>query len=76
MRSVFFPAWRALATVDTAALGQNYHLLLTQAQKINPNAQLMAVVKANAYGHGAARVVSALLERGCRRFAVATLQEA
>ena len=35
----------------------------------------MAVVKANAYGHGDRAVVRALLKEGIRRFAVATLAE-
>ena len=36
----------------------------------------MAVVKANAYGHGAVRVTQALLEEGIQYFMVATLSEA
>jgi len=36
----------------------------------------MAVVKADAYGHGAARVSQALVEAGCRWFAVASVAEA
>ena len=36
----------------------------------------MAVVKANAYGHGAAAVAARLYADGCRRFAVADLSEA
>ena len=35
----------------------------------------MAVVKADAYGHGAARVSRALVEAGCRWFAVTTVAE-
>jgi alanine racemase len=36
----------------------------------------MAVVKADAYGHGAARVSRTLVEAGCRWFAVTTVAEA
>jgi len=36
---------------------------------------VLAVVKADAYGHGAVRVSRALAEAGCRRFAVASLAE-
>jgi alanine racemase len=36
----------------------------------------MAIVKANAYGHGAIEVVRALKEEGVRRFGVAILEEA
>jgi len=38
--------------------------------------EIMAVVKADAYGHGAVMVAKALLEEGCGRFAVATPDEA
>ena len=38
--------------------------------------EIFAVVKADAYGHGAVPVASALLEGGCRRFAVAIPDEA
>ena len=37
---------------------------------------MIAVVKADAYGHGALPVVRALRDAGCRRFAVVTLEEA
>ena len=37
--------------------------------------ELMAVVKANAYGHGALQVARALAEAGCRRFGVSSLEE-
>lgn len=76
MRSVYLPPWRALATIDTAALASNYRLLLQRAQGADGSTQIMAVVKANAYGHGVARVLPTLLNEGCRHFAVATLQEA
>src|SRR5262249_28486033 len=39
-------------------------------------AECAAVVKADAYGLGAERVVPALLDAGCRSFFVATLEEA
>lgn len=39
-------------------------------------AEVMAVVKADAYGHGAERIVAALRREGVRWFAVATLPEA
>lgn len=41
----------------------------------NPSAQLMAVVKADAYGHGFLEVTKTLLENGADRLAVATLRE-
>lgn len=42
----------------------------------NPNAMVMAVVKADAYGHGIQGCAKTLLDNGADRFAVATLDEA
>ena len=42
----------------------------------NKNTQVTAVIKADAYGHGAVSVGKTLLENGANRFAVATLSEA
>lgn len=58
--------------VDLARLRANWKAL---AQHVAP-AECGAVVKANAYGVGAARVIPALFEAGCRSFFVATLDEA
>jgi alanine racemase len=43
---------------------------------VGPKPQIFAVIKADAYGHGAVRVARALIEAGCGRFAVATPDEA
>lgn len=43
---------------------------------LSPGCELMAVVKADAYGHGAAEVARLLASRGASRFAVASLEEA
>ncbi|MEZ4708957.1 MAG: alanine racemase [Caldilineaceae bacterium] len=43
---------------------------------LNPTCELMAVVKANAYGHGAVGVAKTVLQAGASRLAVATLSEA
>lgn len=59
--------------VSRSALTHNLHLLRSQ---LTPGAQLMAVVKANAYGHGAAETARTLQQAGADRFAVATLTEA
>lgn len=40
------------------------------------NSQIMAIVKANAYGHGAIEISHALIEQGVKVLAVATLSEA
>ena len=67
------PASRAGATleIDLGAIVDNWRLL---AAKATP-AQCAAVVKANAYGLGAAPVARALLAAGCRLLFVATLDE-
>jgi len=58
--------------VDLDALKANYQLI---ARTVSP-ARAAAVVKADAYGLGAARVAPALAEAGCRDFFVAALSEA
>lgn len=55
------------ATVDLAALRRNARVLQARAG----GGTLMAVVKADAYGHGAERVAQTLLGEGIRHFAVA-----
>jgi alanine racemase len=59
-----------LATIHTAALHSNLARLRAQA----PDAQVWAVVKANAYGHGIERVYDSL--RAADGFALLDLQEA
>lgn len=73
----FYPDSRAFAKVDVAALQKNYRLLARHAASVARGAtRTIAVVKANAYGHGVSPVVPALLAVGCDFFAVATLEEA
>jgi alanine racemase len=60
-------------TVDLGALTANYRRL---AARLAPGAVAGAVVKADAYGLGAARVGRALLAAGCEDFFVAHLSEA
>jgi alanine racemase len=59
-------------TIDLSALRGNWRLL---AERAAP-AVCGAVVKANAYGLGAAEVAAALYHEGCRHFFVANLTEA
>ena len=70
------PHPRARAIIDTAALTHNYHALMKPILAVSPQTHAIAVVKADAYGHGIRPVVSTLLEAGCRSFAVACLEEA
>ncbi len=58
--------------VDLAQLRANWQAL---ARHVAP-AECAAVVKADAYGVGAERVIPALYSAGCRTFFVATLDEA
>lgn len=60
------------AVVDLGAIADNVALL---AQHAGP-AQVMAVVKADGYGHGATRVARAALAAGAAELGVATVTEA
>lgn len=57
------------ATIDSAALRHN----LTQVRDFAPRSRVMAVIKANAYGHGLVSVARAL--EGADAFAVARVDE-
>lgn len=61
----------AQAIVDLAAIRHNYQL----AQQLAPRARALAVVKANAYGHGSV-AVARTLEPLAPAFAVACIEEA
>lgn len=45
-------------------------------KRLLPDVQIIAVVKANAYGHGDVEVAKAAIEEGCSMLAVATPEEA
>lgn len=64
---------RALARVNVAAIERNVALLRS---RVGPAAQLCAVVKADASGHGAVPVARAALAGGASSLAVATAGEA
>ena len=61
----------ALLTIDLRAIVENYRILQAQIGA----ATCGAVVKADAYGLGAAKVAPALFAAGCRHFFVAHLEE-
>lgn len=61
-----------IATIDRAALGANF----AEAQRRAAGREVIAVVKADAYGHGAVSVGRALEAVGCRKLAVVTVAEA
>lgn len=64
------PTWVEL---DLEAIAQNCEQL---AQAAGPGVELMVVLKADAYGHGAVRIAHTVLAHGARRLAVACLSEA
>lgn len=63
---------RVTAQVNLDRIGHNYNYIKT----LVGDARVMAVVKADAYGHGSAEVVKRLSELGCTDFAVACISEA
>ncbi|MBR0366586.1 MAG: alanine racemase [Clostridia bacterium] len=64
---------RTWAEIDLDALAYNMRGI---RRITKPDAKIMAVVKADAYGHGVCECANTLLENGADRFAVATLDEA
>ncbi|MEL4896147.1 alanine racemase [Crocosphaera sp. Alani8] len=63
---------RAWVEIDLSALSHNVGQI---KQLLSPKTALMAVVKADAYGHGAIAVARVVLEAGANALAVATLGE-
>src|ERR1700722_3594464 len=66
------PERPTIAEIDLGALRSNFRALRAVAS----HGELMVVVKADAYGHGAVTVARTLIDEGCRHFGVATLDEA
>lgn len=64
--------YKNIAYIDTAALAGNYRTVCEKAD----GAQVIAVVKADAYGHGIALAASVLGDAGCTFFAVSSEEEA
>ncbi len=64
------PTW---AEVDTAALANN---LAVARRHVGPACRVLAVVKADGYGHGAIRAAQALISAGAWGFAVSLVEEA
>ncbi len=65
---------RTWAEIDMGALVGNYRALASCAEETG--SEPIAVLKAEAYGHGAEICAEAFLREGCRFFAVACLEEA
>ena len=63
------PTW---AAVDLDALAANFHIV---KDRVGPNVNVMSVVKANAYGHGAVECARRLEAEGSDWFGVALPEE-
>lgn len=63
----------AWAEIDLSALASNLKLLISQ--RARPGVKFMAVVKADAYGHGAVETSRTLLESGADALGVALAEE-
>ncbi len=61
-----------VAEIDLSALSANLRLI---RKRIGPGREILAVVKADAYGHGAVAVSKRLREEGVERLGVATVEE-
>jgi alanine racemase len=64
------PTW---VEIDLSAIGANCRLL---KHLVGPQVEVLASLKADAYGHGALRVARTVLHNGASRIGVATLSEA
>src|SRR4051812_29655005 len=63
------PTW---AEIDLDALAANFHLV---RERVGPKVEVMAVIKADAYGHGATECARRLSREGAGWFAVALPEE-
>jgi alanine racemase len=72
-RSAGFPLRPAWVEIDLARLRHNLRLI---RRELPPAVKLLAVVKDEAYGHGAMDVVQIALEEGAAGFGLSTLEEA
>ncbi|MFQ5585859.1 MAG: alanine racemase [Thermodesulfobacteriota bacterium] len=61
-----------VAVIDRSAIRHNFTEI---RERISPSTRVMAVVKANAYGHGAVEVAKVLESQGCDFFGVALCEE-
>lgn len=64
---------RSWVEIDVAQLRKNYRIY---RNLLPEGTSIMAVIKADAYGHGDVMVAKMLAEEGCRMFAVSNIDEA
>lgn len=70
---MYYQKDRAWAEVSLDAIEENYHLMKAF---LPTGSNIIGVLKANAYGHGAVPIAHTLEKAGCRRMAVASIEEA
>lgn len=63
---------RSRLEIDLNAVSHN----LEEARRLSNNKEILAIVKADAYGLGAKKIVSRLIKESVRRFGVSCLEEA
>ena len=66
------PPFRSYVLVSREQLARNYHSVRAA---VGPGVEVMGVVKADAYGHGAIEVARVLLDAGVRWLAVSSVEE-
>jgi len=64
---------RVAAVVNTSAIAENIRNI---KKIIHPNCEIMAIIKADAYGHGACELADIMLNSGVASFGVAIIDEA
>lgn len=67
---------KTYAEINLGALKHNYRIMRGEISRDSKDTIMMCVLKADAYGHGAKNCCRALLEEGCRFFAVSSIEEA
>jgi alanine racemase len=67
------PSYEPVARIDLTALSHNYGEV---RKLVGPRVRVLAMVKADAYGHGATAVARSLVAGGVEMLGVATLDEA
>lgn len=69
---VMHPPFRSYALVSREQIARNYRSV---QELVGPNVEVAAVVKADAYGHGALEVSRVVSAEGARRLAVSSVDE-
>ena len=64
------------AQIDLGALRKNFEFLKNRIKEKSPKTEPICVLKADAYGHGAAKCAKALISAGVEFFAVSDISEA